>query len=82
MNDFDARRKPVEGGSRWQVLTMVISWIVGVLWIVGYYVAPEAPVLVALGNWNLLIGFALIVLGVMLGVVLLVRAAVSPRPRA
>ncbi|MFG1874149.1 cell division protein CrgA [Sphaerisporangium sp. NPDC049003] len=82
MDDSDARRKPVGGGSRWQVLTAVLLPVVGVLWIAGFYVSPEAPVLGALGNWNLLIGFALVITGVVLGVVLLVKAAVAPRRRA
>ncbi|MEV7969622.1 cell division protein CrgA [Sphaerisporangium sp. NPDC088356] len=82
MDDSDARRKPVEGGSRRKVLTTALLPAVGVLWIAGFYASPEAPVLGALGNWNLLIGFALVMTGVVLGVVLLVKAAMRPRRRA
>ncbi|MBF8185995.1 cell division protein CrgA [Nonomuraea sp. K274] len=42
---------------------MAASWIIGILWIVLFYVNPTLPVLSELGNWNLLIGFALLLLG-------------------
>ncbi|MFJ2028151.1 cell division protein CrgA [Streptosporangium sp. NPDC087985] len=50
----------------WLAPVMVISWIIGILWIAIYYVAPTAPLIGALANWNLLIGFAFIIFGVVL----------------
>ncbi|MFC4062964.1 cell division protein CrgA [Planomonospora corallina] len=51
---------------RWLAPVMVASWIIGILWIAVYYVAPQAPVLGPLQNWNLLIGFSFIIFGVIL----------------
>lgn len=51
---------------RWLAPVMVTCWIVGILWIAVYYVAPTAPLLGTLQNWNLLVGFAFIILGVIL----------------
>ncbi|WP_328814333.1 cell division protein CrgA [Nonomuraea cypriaca] len=47
----------------WPIVAMAASWIIGILWIVLFYVNPTLPVLSELGNWNLLIGFALLLLG-------------------
>ncbi|MER6824914.1 cell division protein CrgA [Streptosporangium sp. NPDC000563] len=51
---------------RWLAPVMVTCWIVGILWIAAYYVAPTAPLLRDLQNWNLLVGFAFIIFGVVL----------------
>ncbi|MEU7741035.1 MULTISPECIES: cell division protein CrgA [unclassified Nonomuraea] len=51
---------------RWLAPTMVVSWILGILWIAVYYVAPSAPFIGDLHNWNLLIGFVFIIFGVVL----------------
>ena len=55
---------------RWLVPTMVGSWIIGLAWIAIYYVLAATSSSVApwkdLGTWNLGIGFALIIFGVVL----------------
>ncbi|MBB2908812.1 hypothetical protein FHS43_000058 [Streptosporangium becharense] len=51
---------------RWLAPVMVSCWIIGILWIATYYVAPNAPLLGTLQNWNLLVGFTFIILGVVL----------------
>lgn len=57
-------KKPVRiGNSRWVAPAMVTCWIAGLLWIVVFYLAPNLKYLSDLGNWNLLIGMALISLG-------------------
>ncbi len=60
------KSQAVKLSPRWLAPVMVAMWILGVAWISVYYVWPAAPVLGALGNWNLLIGFALIIFGVVL----------------
>ncbi len=61
------RRKPVQIGSpRWLAPTMVACFVVGLLWIVAYYIAPEAPLLKDLSYWNVAIGFGLIAVGFIL----------------
>jgi hypothetical protein len=45
---------------------MLTCFIVGLLWIVAYYLAPDAPVLGTLGNWNLAVGFGFIMVGLAL----------------
>lgn len=55
---------------RWLVPAMLASWLIGLAWIATYYVAAstasDVPLISDLGNWNLGIGFALIILGVVL----------------
>ena len=51
---------------RWLVVAMIAFFIVGLLWIVIYYLAPNAPLLSSLGSWNMIIGFGLILVGFML----------------
>jgi hypothetical protein len=45
---------------------MVTSWILGVGWISTWYVWQDAPLLGTLREWNLAIGFGLIIFGVIL----------------
>lgn len=65
--DFTApttSRKPVRVGSRrWIAPAMCTMWILGLLWIVLFYLAPDLPVLESLGNWNLAVGMAFIAVG-------------------
>jgi Cell division protein CrgA len=52
---------------RWLVPTMVASLLIGLAWIAVFYVTSgDVPVMSALGNWNLLVGFAFIIGGVVL----------------
>ncbi len=51
----------------WLVPTMIASLVIGLVWISLYYVTQaDMPVLRTLGGWNLVCGFALIVVGVVL----------------
>lgn len=56
----------VKVSPRWLAPAMVTAWIIGVAWIATFYIAPDTPFIGPLGNWNLLIGFAFIILGVIL----------------
>ncbi|MEV0613580.1 cell division protein CrgA [Nonomuraea sp. NPDC050404] len=60
------RSQQIKVSPRWLAPTMVIAWIVGILWIAIYYVAPQAPFFRDLQNWNLLIGFVFLIFGVVL----------------
>jgi Cell division protein CrgA len=55
---------------RWLVPTMVGSWLAGLAWIATYYILASTdtrlPPFHSLGNWNLGIGFSLIIAGVIL----------------
>lgn len=52
--------------SRWVAPTMVTLLVLGLIWIVVYYlVGEELPLVSDLGGWNLLIGMGLIVGGFM-----------------
>jgi Cell division protein CrgA len=52
---------------RWLVPTMVASLLIGLAWIAVFYVTSgDVPVMSAIGNWNLLVGFAFIIGGVVL----------------
>jgi hypothetical protein len=64
------RSQKVAVSPRWLVPTMVGCWLLGLAWIAVYYVTASTsttvPVMSTLSNWNLLIGFAAIVIGVVL----------------
>ena len=52
---------------RWLVPTMLACLLIGLAWIALYYVTQASmPGLSALGGWNLVCGFVLIVAGVVL----------------
>ncbi|MEV0622986.1 cell division protein CrgA [Nonomuraea sp. NPDC050404] len=55
--------QPRRATPRWPIGAMIASWILGIVWIVLFYLDPTLPVLSGLGNWNLLAGFALLLLG-------------------
>jgi uncharacterized membrane protein len=48
---------------RWLVPVMLACFLIGLLWIVLYYIAPGMPVMSSLGRWNMVIGFGLIMVG-------------------
>ena len=51
----------------WLAPTMIASLVLGLVWIALYYITQaDMPVLSSLGGWNLVCGFALIVVGVVL----------------
>ncbi|MBP7973038.1 MAG: cell division protein CrgA [Candidatus Nanopelagicales bacterium] len=57
-------KKPVKLGSPpWVAPVMVGCFVLGLLWIVAYYIAPDAPLLKDLTYWNVVIGFGLIGVG-------------------
>ncbi len=48
----------------WVAPTMLACFLIGIVWLTLFYVTgSDMPVLGALKNWNLLIGFAFIVAG-------------------
>ncbi|WP_328989670.1 cell division protein CrgA [Kribbella sp. NBC_01245] len=57
--------KKVRTTSRaWVAPTMLGAWVLGLAWLVVFYVAgSDVPLMKDLGNWNLLIGMGLIALG-------------------
>ncbi|MFN8183762.1 MAG: cell division protein CrgA [Candidatus Nanopelagicales bacterium] len=58
------KRTPVKIGSpRWVAPVMVTLFVLGLIWVCAWYIAPDAPVLGDLGFWNLVGGFVLIGLG-------------------
>ncbi|HSZ46945.1 MAG TPA: cell division protein CrgA [Streptosporangiaceae bacterium] len=50
----------------WLVPTMLGSLIVGLVWIVIFYVSQQSLPIGPLGAWNLVVGFAFLVGGVVL----------------
>ena len=49
---------------RWAAPAMLTCWLLGLIWIVVYYVAGnQIPGMSDLGNWNLLVGMGLIAVG-------------------
>lgn len=65
--DKKVGRKAVRIGSpRWIAPAMVVFFVVGLLWIVAYYIAPSSPPFSNLGPWNVAIGFGFIAVGFVL----------------
>jgi hypothetical protein len=60
------KSQQVKVSPRWLAPVMVAAWIIGILWIALFYIAPNMPFLSTLSNWNLLIGFGFIIFGVVL----------------
>jgi cell division protein CrgA len=50
----------------WLVPTMVGCFLVGLAWVAVYYITGQSLPIGAIGVWNLAIGFALIVTGLVL----------------
>ena len=48
---------------RWWVPTMLTVMVVGLLWIVVFYLSANRYPLPQIGSWNLAVGFGLIVVG-------------------
>lgn len=60
-------RVPVKlDGARWIAPAMVTMFIIGLLWIVIWYIAPENPIMGPLAGWNVAIGFVFIAIGFVL----------------
>jgi hypothetical protein len=60
-----AARKKVS--APWVGPTIVVCLVVGLAWIVVYYLSQGSiPGISALGAWNLVVGFAFIIVGVVL----------------
>lgn len=57
--------KPQRIGNRWAAPGMVISAVIGLLWIVVFYTISSTDITIPwysdLGNWNLVIGMSFIV---------------------
>ena len=62
-----ARARALQPSPRWYVALMVTLMLLGLLWIVVYYVAGDRiPFMVSLGAWNFAIGFGAMVAGLIL----------------
>jgi hypothetical protein len=54
------------GSPRWLVPVMVGCFVLGLLWVVVYYVSQTDYPIGAIGVWNMGIGFGLIIVGFLL----------------
>ena len=54
------------GNPRWLVPLMVALFVVGLLWVVVYYITQTEYPIGGIGLWNMGIGFGLIIVGFML----------------
>ena len=49
------------GSGRWVAPTMVALFLLGLAWIVVFYITQgDIPLMSSLGNWNIVVGFGLI----------------------
>jgi len=57
-------KKPRTTSRVWVAPLMLTCWLLGLAWLVVFYVAGESiPVMDKLDNWNLLVGMGLIAVG-------------------
>lgn len=57
-------KKPRTTSRVWVAPAMLACWLLGLIWLVVFYVAgQDIPVMRDLNNWNLLIGMGLIAVG-------------------
>jgi hypothetical protein len=62
-----ARARAAEPSPRWYAALMVALLLIGLLWIVVYYVAgDQIGFMVSLGAWNFAIGFGAMVAGLIM----------------
>jgi hypothetical protein len=61
-----ARARSAEPSPRWYAAVMVGLMVLGLLWIVVFYVAPQIPFMASLGPWNFLVGFGAMVAGLVM----------------
>lgn len=62
-----SRAKAVQPSPRWYAILMVALMLIGLVWIVVYYVAGDKiPLMVSLGAWNFAIGFGAMVVGLVM----------------
>jgi hypothetical protein len=62
-----SRAKAVQPSPRWYAALMVALMLVGLVWIVVYYVAGDKiGFMVSLGPWNFAIGFGAMVIGLVM----------------
>jgi hypothetical protein len=62
-----ARARAAQPSPRWYAVLMVALMLIGLLWIVVYYVAgDQIPLMVSLGAWNFAIGFGAMVAGLVM----------------
>lgn len=60
----DERKAVKIGPKPWIAPLMVTLFLIGLAWIVVFYITRgDLPLMSALGNWNLLVGFAFIAAG-------------------
>lgn len=57
-------RVPVKlDGARWIAPVMVACFLIGLLWIVVWYIEPTNPLMNSLAGWNVAVGFVFIAVG-------------------
>ena len=52
----------------WYPIVMGVLLVLGLAWLVTYYIAPNTPLISDLGNWNFLVGFGIMLLGLVMAV--------------
>ena len=61
------RARAAQPSPRWFAILMVALLLLGLIWIVVYYVAgSNIPFMVSLGAWNFAIGFGAMIVGLMM----------------
>jgi cell division protein CrgA len=54
------------GSPRWLVPLMIACFLLGLAWVVVYYITQTDYPVGAWGNWNMAVGFSLIIVGFVL----------------
>jgi len=54
------------GSPRWLVPAMIACFVLGLLWVVVYYITQTEYPIGGIGLWNMAIGFGLVIVGFLL----------------
>jgi len=52
----------------WYPIVMAVLLVLGLAWLVTYYLAPNTPLISDLGAWNFAVGFGIMLLGLSMAV--------------
>lgn len=63
-----APAKQLAPSPAWYPIVMAVILVIGLAWLVVYYLAPTNPLMTSLGSWNYLVGFGFLLLGLVMAV--------------
>ena len=63
-----APAKQLAPSPAWYPIVMAVVLVLGLAWLVVFYLAPTNPLMNGLGSWNYMIGFGILLVGLVMAV--------------